>query len=79
MRKILDYLNIRQRPLGEAILRRAYRSADVKSAQRLLLDLARRLDGVDRKLRQDAPGSEYLLKPIAFLGSLFHTVANPYG
>ena len=65
-------------PWAQAILRRAYRSADVKSAQRLLLDLARRLDRSTGKLRQDAPGSEYLLKPIAFLGSIFHTVANPY-
>jgi hypothetical protein len=30
--------------VGQAILRRAYQSADVKTAQRLLLDLARRLE-----------------------------------
>ena len=44
MRNILDYLNDRQRPWAQAILRRAYQSADVKTAQRLLLDLARRLE-----------------------------------
>jgi putative transposase len=43
-RNILEYLNDRQRPWAQAILRRAYQSADVKTAQRLLLDLARRLE-----------------------------------
>jgi len=43
-RNILDYLNDRQRPWAQAILRRAYQSADLKTAQRLLLDLARRLE-----------------------------------
>jgi transposase-like protein len=44
MRNILEYLNDRQRPWAQAILRRAYQSSDVKTAQRLLLDLARRLE-----------------------------------
>ena len=44
MRNILDYLNDRQRPWAQAILRRAYQSAEVKTAQRLLLDLAKRLE-----------------------------------
>jgi putative transposase len=44
MRNILEYLNDRQRPWAQAILRRAYQSVDVKTAQRLLLDLARRLE-----------------------------------
>jgi transposase-like protein len=44
MRNILEYLNGRQRPWAQAILRRAYQSADVKTAQRLRLDLARRLE-----------------------------------
>jgi putative transposase len=44
MRNILEYLNDRQRPWAQAILRRAYQSADLKTAQRLLLDLARRLE-----------------------------------
>ena len=44
MRNILEYRNDRQRPWAQAILRRAYQSADVKTAQRLLLDLARRLE-----------------------------------
>ena len=44
MRNILEYLNDRQRPWAQAILRRAYQSTDVKTAQRLLLDLARRLE-----------------------------------
>ena len=35
-RNILEYLNDRQRPWAQAILRRAYQSADVKTAQRLL-------------------------------------------
>jgi putative transposase len=43
-RNILEYLNDRQRLWAQAILRRAYQSADVKTAQRLLLDLARRLE-----------------------------------
>jgi transposase-like protein len=43
-RNILEYLSDRQRPWAQAILRRAYQSADVKTAQRLLLDLARRLE-----------------------------------
>jgi putative transposase len=43
-RNILEYLNDRQRPWAQAILRRAYQSADVKTAQRLLLDLAKRLE-----------------------------------
>jgi putative transposase len=44
MRNILEYLNDRQRPWAQAILRRAYQSADVKIAQRLLVDLAKRLE-----------------------------------
>jgi putative transposase len=44
MRNILEYLNDRQRPWAQAILRRAYQSTEVKTAQRLLLDLARRLE-----------------------------------
>jgi len=44
MGNILEYINDRQRPWAQAILRRAYQSADVKTAQRLLLDLARRLE-----------------------------------
>src|SRR2546422_971032 len=43
-RNILEYLSDRQRPWAQAILRRAYQSADVKTASRLLTDLARRLD-----------------------------------
>lgn len=44
MRNILEYLNDRQRPWAQAILRRAYQSTDVKTAQRLLADLAARLE-----------------------------------
>jgi putative transposase len=44
MRNLLDYLNDRQRPWTPAILRRAYQSADVKTAQRQLVDLAKRLE-----------------------------------
>jgi putative transposase len=43
-RNILEYLSDRQRPWAQAILRRAYQSADIKTASRLLTDLARRLD-----------------------------------
>jgi len=43
-RNILEYLSDRQRPWAQAILRRAYQSADVRTATRLLTDLARRLD-----------------------------------
>lgn len=44
MRNILEYLSDRQRPWAQAILRRAYQSADMKTAQRLLVDLAKRLE-----------------------------------
>lgn len=44
-RNILEYLSDRDRPWAQAILRRAYQGTnDVKTAQRLLLDLARRLE-----------------------------------
>jgi putative transposase len=43
-RNVLEYLSERQRPWAQAILRRAYQSRDLKTAQRLLLDLARRLE-----------------------------------
>lgn len=41
---VLEYLSDRDRPWAQAILRRAYHASDVKKAQRLLLDLARRLE-----------------------------------
>jgi transposase-like protein len=44
MRHILEYLSDRDRPWAQAILRRAHQAADPKLAQRLLLDLARRLE-----------------------------------
>jgi transposase-like protein len=44
MRNVLDHLPERQRTWAKAILQRAYRSADVAMARRLLLDLARRLE-----------------------------------
>ena len=44
MRNVLEYLSDRDRPWAQAILRRAYQAADVKTAQRLLRDLARRLE-----------------------------------
>jgi transposase-like protein len=44
MRNVLEYLNDRQRPWAQAILRGAYKSTDVKTAQGLLLDLAKRLE-----------------------------------
>jgi len=43
-RDILDHLPERQRSWVQAILRRAYQTADVQTATRLLTDLARRLD-----------------------------------
>jgi hypothetical protein len=43
-RNVLEYLSDRDRPWAQAILRRAYQTADPKLAQRLLLDLARRLE-----------------------------------
>ena len=43
-RNILEYLSDRDRPWAQAILRRAYQAAEMKTAQRLLLDLARRLE-----------------------------------
>ena len=44
LRNVLDHLPERQRTWAKAILQRAYRSADVGTARRLLLDLARRLE-----------------------------------
>lgn len=44
MRNILEYLSDRDRSWAQAILRRAYQATDPKLAQRLLLDLARRLE-----------------------------------
>jgi transposase-like protein len=44
MRNVLEYLGERDRPWAQAILRRAYRATELKTAQRLLLDLARRLE-----------------------------------
>jgi transposase-like protein len=43
-RNVLEYLSERDRPWAQAILRRAYQATDVKTAQHLLLDLARRLE-----------------------------------
>jgi len=43
MRNILDHLPDRQRPWVQAILRRAYQTPEIKTATRLLHDLARRL------------------------------------
>jgi transposase-like protein len=43
-RNVLEYLSDRDRPWAHALLRRAYQAADVKAGQRLLLDLARRLE-----------------------------------
>jgi putative transposase len=45
MRNVLDHLPDRQRTWAKAILQRAYRSGDIATARRLLLDLARRLEG----------------------------------
>jgi putative transposase len=44
MRNVLEYLSDRDRPWAQAILRRAYQATDVKKAQQLLLNLARRLE-----------------------------------
>ena len=44
LRNILDHLPDRQRPWVKAILQRAYRSADVATATRLLRDMAKRLE-----------------------------------
>jgi putative transposase len=43
-RNVLEYLSDRDRPWTQAILRRAYQATDVKKAQQLLLNLARRLE-----------------------------------
>jgi transposase-like protein len=43
-RNILEYLGDRDRAWAQAILRRAYQATEMKTAQRLLLDLARRLE-----------------------------------
>jgi putative transposase len=44
LRNILDHLPERQRPWVQAIVRRAYQATDVKTATRLLIALAKRLD-----------------------------------
>jgi putative transposase len=43
-RNVLDHLPERQRPWVRTILNRAYKNADVTTARRLLVDLARRLE-----------------------------------
>lgn len=43
-RNILEYLSDRDRPWAPALLRRAYQTTDPTLAQRLLLDLAKRLE-----------------------------------
>ena len=43
-RNILDHLPERQRPWVQAIMRRAYLATEVKTATRLLTDLAKRLE-----------------------------------
>ena len=47
MRNILESLSDRDRPWAQAILRRASQATEMKTAQRLLLDLARRLETED--------------------------------
>lgn len=44
LRNILDHLPERERPSVQALVRRAYLAPDVKTAMRLLTDLAKRLD-----------------------------------
>ncbi len=44
LRNILDHLPDRQRPWARALVRRAYRGTELKTAVRLLQDLARRLE-----------------------------------
>ena len=44
LRNILDHLPERQRPWARAIVRRAYQSPDLKTAMRLLQELAKRLE-----------------------------------
>jgi putative transposase len=44
LRNILDHLPERQRPWVQAVVRRAYHATDLKTATRLLTDLAKRLD-----------------------------------
>ena len=44
LRNILDHLPERQRPWVQAVVRRAYQATDLKTATRLLTDLAKRLD-----------------------------------
>lgn len=43
-RNIREYLSDRDRPWAQTILRRAYQATDLKTGQRLLRDLARRLE-----------------------------------
>ena len=50
LRNILDHLPERQRPWVQAIVWRAYQATDVKTATRLLTDLARRLDDAAESL-----------------------------
>ena len=44
LRNSLDHLPERQRPWGQAVVRRAYQATDVTRATRLLTDLAKRLE-----------------------------------
>jgi putative transposase len=67
LRNILDHLPERQRPWVKAIVQRAYRSADVATATRLLQDLARRLDaGHPSAAESVREGLEETLTIVAF-------------
>ena len=55
LRNILDHLPERQRPWVQAIVRRAYQATDVKTAPRLLTDLARAPRGRISERRRQRP------------------------
>ena len=58
LRNILDHLPERQRPWVQAIVRRAYQATDVKTATRLLTDLAKRPGrGISQRRQQRTRGT----------------------
>lgn len=64
-RNILEYLSDRDRPWAHALLRRAYQTADPKPAQRLLLDLVRRLEAGYPSAAESVPEGLHEPRPAA--------------
>lgn len=70
MRNVLEYLSDRDRPWAQAILRRAYQATQMKTAQRLLLDLAREPDArIDASVRRSSSHRHRARRAASALGA----------